>query len=83
MGVFIGRHVGSLDANDEAHNDIGSGTNIAGVDNSQSWNTNNELDDLGDFEFDTFGTSNNDEDLQHHFGSFDNASESISFGDSS
>eukprot|EP01084_Bolivina_argentea_P031334 57993_1 len=76
-----GRHVGALDASDEAHNDIGAGTNIAGVDNSQSWNTNDQLDDLDmDFEFDTFGNKNNDQNLQHHFG-IDNASESISFGD--
>ena len=55
-------------------------TNIAGTDNSLSWNTNEDnLDDL-DFEFDTFGSRN--EDLEHHFGSFDNDN-SISFGNES
>eukprot|EP00484_Ammonia_sp_Unknown_P020821 CAMPEP_0197028812 /NCGR_PEP_ID=MMETSP1384-20130603/8413_1 /TAXON_ID=29189 /ORGANISM="Ammonia sp." /LENGTH=232 /DNA_ID=CAMNT_0042457871 /DNA_START=47 /DNA_END=745 /DNA_ORIENTATION=+ len=58
-GGPLNRHVGALDASDE----IGEGMlrpNIAGMDNAQSWNTNEgDLDDL-DFEFDTFGSRSND-----------------------
>eukprot|EP01084_Bolivina_argentea_P009140 17094_1 len=78
-GLGPGRHVGSLDASDDNPDNM-IGTNIAGVDNSQPWNTNEGgLDDL-DFEFDTFGET---ESVEHNFGSFDDNSENITFGDSS
>eukprot|EP00483_Globobulimina_turgida_P007094 UN07108 len=80
-GGPIGRHVGPLDASDDNPENM-MNTNIAGADNSQSWNTNEGgLDDL-DFEFDTFGVDKNDK-LDHHFGSFDGNTENISFGDRS
>eukprot|EP01083_Nonionella_stella_P255626 877110_1 len=77
-GGPIGRHVGSLDASDENPDNM-MNTNIAGIDNSQPWNTNEgDLDDT-DFEFDTFGTNRNDDYVQ----SFDTGSDNISFGNDS
>lgn len=74
FGLFtIDRHVGALDASDDNPDNLIGDVNIAGVDNSQSWNTNTELEDL-DFEFDSFGTTNNDD--------FDlGGGGSVSFGD--
>ena len=68
--------MGALDASDDNPANMLE-TNIAGADNSLSWNTNEDnLDDL-DFEFDTFGSQRND---GIEFGSFDSES-NISFGD--
>mmetsp|Transcript_76784 Transcript_76784/g.68812 ORF Transcript_76784/g.68812 Transcript_76784/m.68812 type:complete len:232 (-) Transcript_76784:252-947(-) len=61
-GGPLNRHVGALDASDDNPDNIIGNTNIAGVDNAQSWNTNTDLDDI-DFEFDSFGTPNNNEDF--------------------
>jgi len=75
-GGPMGRHVGALDASDDNPANMLE-TNIAGVDNSLSWNTNEDnLDDL-DFEFDTFGSGNDG----LEFGSFDGNDTNISFGD--
>eukprot|EP00485_Elphidium_margaritaceum_P012382 CAMPEP_0202686034 /NCGR_PEP_ID=MMETSP1385-20130828/1825_1 /ASSEMBLY_ACC=CAM_ASM_000861 /TAXON_ID=933848 /ORGANISM="Elphidium margaritaceum" /LENGTH=234 /DNA_ID=CAMNT_0049340527 /DNA_START=35 /DNA_END=739 /DNA_ORIENTATION=+ len=61
-GGPMNRHVGALDASDDSM-DTMIGTNIAGADNSQPWNTNDgDLDDL-DFEFDTFGSHRNNDDF--------------------
>ena len=68
--------MGPLDASDENPENMFASTNIAGADNSQSWNTNEGgLDDL-DFEFDSFGSAN-----EGDFGMYEGEGASISFGD--
>ena len=63
-----------MDASDDNPDNIIGNTNIAGVDNAQSWNTNTDLDDI-DFEFDSFGSPNNDDFDLGNTGT-------VSFGDS-